>query len=64
MITNQRDTDRLVLQNMDDRTLLNAMKANKSLFKMGEDIFKERLKTRYPFLYARKPFLESYRTTI
>jgi hypothetical protein len=61
MITSQRDTDKLVLQNMDDRTLMNTMKANKSLLKMGEDIFKERLRKAYPLLYTKKPFLESYR---
>lgn len=61
MITSQRDTDKLVLEKMDDRTLMDTMKANKSLLRMGEEIFRERLKNAYPLLYVKKPFLESYR---
>src|SRR5665647_503572 len=62
MLTGHKDTDKLVLENMDDKTLMNSMVSNKSLLKIGEGIFKERLKNNYPYLYEKKPFLESYRS--
>ena len=49
-----RDTDRLILAAMDDRSLLEMMKTNKKFFREGELAFEKRMKQRYPELAKKK----------
>lgn len=63
MITGHKDADTYLLKSMDDRTLMKTLLSleNTEILAKGEDIFKERLRNNYPYLYEKKPFLETYR---
>lgn len=61
MITGNRDTDTHLFRLMDDETLITVMSTNKELLRKGEEIFKERLRDNYPYLYKKKPYLETYK---
>lgn len=53
--TQLKDTDRLILLEVDDRTLLEILKVNKNLLSLGEETFKKRMELRYPVLAKLKP---------
>jgi hypothetical protein len=53
--TNVKDVDRLILDAADDETLLNILKTNRSLVKLGEEAFKRRMEKYYPLLAKKKP---------
>lgn len=54
--TQLKDTDRLILDATDDRTLLEILKVNRNLLILGEDSFKKRIQRSYPVLAKLKPY--------
>ena len=54
--TQLKDTDRLILDAADDRTLLEILKVNRNLLILGEDAFKKRIQRSYPVLAKLKPY--------
>src|SRR5581483_6761477 len=58
--TNVKDVDRLILDAADDETLLNILQMNKNFVRLGEEAFKRRMFKYYPYLAAKKPFLEPW----
>jgi hypothetical protein len=54
--TQLKDTDRLILEAVDDRTLLDVLKVNRNLLILGEDAFKKRMQLKYPVLVKSKPY--------
>lgn len=61
MLTGNKDTDKLVLERMDDKTLINTMATNPALLRIGEVVFRDRLRNNYPYLFQKKPVFENYR---
>ena len=54
--TQLKDTDRLILDAADDRTLLEILKVNRNLLILGDDAFKKRMQQSYPVLAKLKPY--------
>ena len=65
-ITSLKDTDRVlintVLEAKNDKDLLNLLATNKSLLRLGEEVLKQRMLSKYPVLADKKPFFENWRS--
>lgn len=54
--TSFKDTDTLILDAVDDATLLKILQLNQHLLRLGDDAFRRRMQQRYPVLAKLKPY--------